>query len=144
MNTSESPSASCPMCSALVPKIAFFCTHCGTQLAHCPICTSMVLTGLTTCAVCGAQLFLPGRKLDVTDPSMSMQFQDATVFFRQGDKQQGDPSPRYQELPQPELAEHPPLPTISQASKDEMPFSALHSVSQSQEVQSDEIQEHRN
>ncbi len=104
----------------------------------------MVLTGLTTCAVCGAQLFLPGRKLDVTDPSMSMQFQDATVFFRQGDKQQGDPSPRYQELPQPELAEHPPLPTISQASKDEMPFSALHSVSQSQEVQSDEIQEHRN
>jgi serine/threonine protein kinase len=141
MNTSESPSAACPMCSALVPKIAFFCTHCGTQLAHCPICTSLVLTGPTTCTVCRAQLSLPGRKLGVTDPSMSMQFQDATVFFRQETRQPDDPSPLYKEPPQPVLAEHPPHPTVSQAYKDEMPFTAIHSVSLPQETQPDEIQE---
>jgi hypothetical protein len=141
MNTSELPSAACPMCFASIPKIAYFCTQCGTQLAHCPICTGLVLTGPTTCTVCGAQLSLPGKKLDVTDPSISMQFQDATVFFRQGDKQQGDPPILHQELPQPALAEHPPLPTVSQVSKDEMPFTALQSVSLPQEVQSDEIQE---
>ena len=70
-----------------------------------------------------------------------MLFQDATVFFRQGDKQPGDLSPLYQELPQHVFAEHPPLPTISQASKDEMLFTALDSVSLLEEVQSNEIQE---
>jgi serine/threonine protein kinase len=140
MNTSESPSAACPICSALIPKIAFFCTHCGTQLAHCPICTSLVLTGPTTCAVCGAQLSLPGRKPNVIDPSMSMLFQDATVFFRQEDKHAGDP-PLHQELPQPVLTEHLSLPSVSHASKDEMPPTALVSVSLPQEVVSDELQE---
>ncbi len=141
MNTSESPSAACPMCSASVPNSAFFCTHCGTQLAHCPICRNLVLTGPTICAVCGAQLSLPGRKLDVTDPSMSMLFQDATIFFRQEDKQAGDPLPLHQVLPQPVLPEHPPLHTVSQASEEEKPFNVLDAVSLPQEVQSNEIQD---
>jgi hypothetical protein len=141
MNTSESLSAACPMCFASIPKIAYFCTKCGTQLAHCPICTSLVLTGPTTCAVCGAQLSLPGKKQDITDPSISMRFQDATVFFRQDEKQTVDLSPLHQELHQPTFAEHPPLPTISQSSKDEILFNASDSVSLPEEVQSDEIQE---
>ena len=137
MNISESPFAACPMCFTLIPKFAYFCTQCGTQLAHCPICKSLVLTGPTTCAVCGAQLSLPGKKQDATDPSISMRFQDATIFFRQDEKQTVDFSP----LHQPALAEHPPLPTISQSSKDEMLFAAVDSVSLPQEAQSDEIQE---
>ncbi len=141
MNISESPFAACPMCFALIPKFAYFCTQCGTQLAHCPICKSLVFTGPTTCAVCGAQLSLPGKKQDVTDPSISMQFQDATIFFGQDEKQTVDLSPLHQELHQPALAEHPPLPTISQSSKDEMLFTAVDSVSLPQEAQSDEIQE---
>ena len=141
MNTSESLSAACPMCFASIPKIAYFCTKCGTQLAHCPICTSLVLTGPTTCAVCGAQLSLPGKQQDVTDPSISMQFQDATVFFRQNEKQTVDLSPLHQELHQPTFAEHPPLPTISQSSKDEILFNASDSVSLPEEVQSDDRQE---
>jgi serine/threonine protein kinase len=141
MHASESPSASCPLCSALVPKIAFFCSHCGTQLAHCPICKNLVLTGPTTCSVCGAQISLSSRKLDVGEPSRSMQFQDATIFFRQGDQQPGNPSPPHQALPQPVVAEHPPFPIVSQISEEEKPFNVLDAVSLPQEVQSNEIQE---
>lgn len=142
MNISESPSASCPMCSALVPKIAYFCTHCGTQLAHCPICKNLVLTGPTTCTECGAQLSLPSRKRDVTDPSMSMLFQDATIFFRQEDKQPGNPPLLNQEPPQLVLAEHQPLPIDSQISEEEKPINVLEAVPPAQEVQSNKIQEH--
>jgi hypothetical protein len=141
MNISESPTAACPMCFASIPKIAYFCTRCGTQLAHCPICKNLVLTGPTTCSVCGTQLFLPGKKQDISDPSISMQFQDATVLFSQDDKQTLDFSPPHQELDKLPNAEHPPLPIISQSSNEEMLFTALNSVSLPQEIEADEIQE---
>jgi len=66
-----------------------------------------------------------------------MQFQDATVFFRQDEKQTVDLSPLHQSA----RTEHPLLPTISQSSKDEKLFTALDSVSLPQEAQSDQIQE---
>jgi serine/threonine protein kinase len=132
MNISESESAACPMCLASIPKIAYFCTQCGTQLAHCPICKSLVLTGHTTCAVCGTQLSLPGKKQDISDPSRSMLFQDATVFFRQDDKQTVDLSPPHQELDQPASAD---LPIANQSSNEEMLFTALNSVSLPQEIE---------
>ena len=141
MNISKSPSATCPMCFVSIPKIAYFCTRCGTQLAHCPICKSLVLTGPTTCAVCGTRLSLPGKKQDISDSSISMQFQDATVFFRQDDKQTVDLSPPHQGIDEPTSAEHPPLTISSQSSKEEMQFTALNSILEPQVIQSDEILE---
>jgi hypothetical protein len=141
MYISESSSAACPMCFVSIPKIAYFCTQCGTQLAHCPICKSLVLTGPTTCAVCGTRLSLPAKKHDTFDPSISMQFQNATVLLKQGDKQTVDLSPPHQELDQPALAELPPVPAISQPSKDEILFTAVDAVSLPKELQSDERQE---
>jgi len=137
MNTSESLSAACPVCFASIPKNAYFCTQCGTQLAHCPICKNLVLTGPTTCAGCGAQLCLPGKKQEIADPSISMQFQDATIFFRHDDKQTVDLSP----LQQPAPAEHTPFPDIRQPPKDEMLPTGKDSVSLPQEQRPAGVQE---
>lgn len=70
-----------------------------------------------------------------------MQFQDATVFFRQDDKQTVDLSPPHQGIDEPTSAEHPPLTISSQSSKEEMQFTALNSILEPQVIQSDEILE---
>jgi hypothetical protein len=137
MNISESSFAACPNCFVSIPRVAYFCTRCGTQLAHCPICKSLVFTGPTTCSVCGSQLSLPGKNQDTFDPSISMQAQGATVLFSQEVKQIDDRSPLHQATQE----EHLIIPGITQPSNEEMLFTVPNSVSLPQELHNAEIQE---
>lgn len=134
MNTSEPPSAVCPICTLPVPKNASYCTRCGTELSHCPICATPVLTGPTICPVCGAQLSLPRRKPPVSDPSMSMRLPDATVLFEPQKKVQGEVVSLQQELPRPVAAEHHLLPAVSEPPRNEMLSAASASAPPSHEM----------